>query len=367
MPAPRALVTLSEAIDEYLLYRSKKAHNTYLTNKRSLSMFLAQTGNIQMRHLDVEHGQRYGFYLTGKYTNKHTINSHRDSLSGFVKWAHVRGHLPKGNNPMALIERSTGGDRRRHIVHVTDFGRLLDAAHSIDPATGEEVGSAHDRIVVALGLYLFLRQSEIKPLTIGDVNLDRGEITVTIYKDKAKTVYVMGISQRLDRELRRWFAWYAADTEQTFGTLPKTWYLVPRRKAPKLASHYGHRGGQVVPRATGNCLPTLMNTGPHRNVQRALLGIGVPLRDADTGKSNGEGVHTLRRSGARALFDRLCDQSKDRALKQVSAMLHHKSVITTERYLQINIDQDALNDLIRGEDMFGEDELDKVTPIRKTN
>lgn len=367
MTAPRALVTLSEAIDEYLMHRTNKARNTILANTRALSKFLAEVGNVQMRHLDVQHGQQFSLYLSGKYTNHNTINSHIDSLSGFVKWAHLRGYLPKGNNPMALIERATGEDPERYIVPMEDFRRLLNAAHSIDPVTGEEVGSPHDRIVVALGLYLFLRQSEIKTLKVGDVDLVRGQIKVQVHKDPKKKRYVMAISRRLDVELRRWFAWYAADTEQTFGTLPPTWYLVPRRKAPKLASHYGHRGGQVVPRETGNCLPTLMNTGPHRNVQRALVGIGVPIRDADTGKSTGEGVHTLRRSGARAMFDRLCVKSHDGALKKVSGMLHHKSVVTTERYLQINPDQDALNDLIRGEDMFGEDELDMVTPIRKIN
>lgn len=366
MAATRALVTLSEAIDEYLRHRKSngRAHNTVLANTRSLSKFLAETGNIQVRHLSAEHGDRFRHYLSGKYTNHNTINSHIDGVSGFVQWAHARGYLPKGSNPMALVSRAEGEDAERYIVPVEDFGRLLDAAHSIDPVTGEEVGSAHDRIVVALGLYLFLRQGEIKTLQIQHVDLARGQIKVQVHKDPKKKRYVMAISKRLDQELRRWLQWYAHDTGQAFGTLPPTWYLVPRRKAPKLASHFGHRGGVVVPRATGNCVPTLMNSGPHRNVQRALVGIGVPIRDALTDESLREGVHTLRRSGARALFNRLCQQSYDGALKQVSGMLHHKSVITTERYLQISLDQQILNDLIRGEDMFGEDEFDKVTPIR---
>jgi len=366
-------ITLSDAIDEYLVHRKAdgKALNTVKTNTRSLRLLLREVGNLQMNHLDVRHGEQFKHFLTGPGANRgkgysgNSVNSHIDSVSGFIKWAHARRYLPRANNPLATVSRAHVEDVERTIVQPESFAKLLDAAHSIDPLTGEEVGCAHDRIVVALGLYLFLRQSEIKTLHIEHVDLDRGEIKVQVHKDPKKKRYVMGISARLDQELRRWLTWYANDTRDTFGAIQPEWFLVPARRAPKLVGQVGQRGGTPIRRASGNCIPMRWNAEPHRNVQRALVRFGIPIRDDDD-NSLMEGVHTLRRSGARALFNRLCTQNYDGALRRVSAMLHHKSTSTTEGYLQITLDEKLVNDLIRGEDMFGEDEFDKVVQLRPT-
>jgi hypothetical protein len=66
-----------------------------------------------------------------------------------------------------------------------------------------------------------------------------------------------------------------------------------------------------------------------------------------------EGCHTLRRSGARALFDDLVERGGyDGVLRHVSAMLHHKSTLMTERYLGLDVDVKKRNDLIRGKKMY---------------
>ena len=361
-------ITLNDAIDEYLQHRraNRFAENTIRANQRALKLLLAEVGNIQMRHFDAQHGSRFRAFLTGKGYAPNSVNAHLNGVSAFAKWAHVRGHLPKGNNPMALVKRDRPDPEPRQIVHPRDFARLLDAAHHtrLDPLTGTmvDVGTPHDRIVVALGLYLFLRQSEIMSLRIKDIDLDRGEVFVRVHKSKVKDV--MPISKRLAVELRRWLTWYANDARDAHGALSPDWYLVPRRKAPILEHSFGYKGAHANWRETGNCVPMLPNGGMHRNVQRALVRFGMPIRGAD-GVSMKEGVHTLRRSGARAVFDRLTEsKAYDGALRQVAAMLHHRSTATTERYLQISVDVKVRNDLFRNEDMFGEDEFDKVTPIR---
>lgn len=63
-------------------------------------------------------------------------------------------------------------------------------------------------------------------------------------------------------------------------------------------------------------------------------------------------MHTLRRSAARALFDRLATEGYDGALRLVQAMLHHAQSSTTEHYLGLTLDKKRRDDIIRGESMY---------------
>jgi integrase len=363
-------ISLSDAIDEYVVHRkaNNKSYNTIRANTRSLKLLLSELGNIQVRHFNATHGDRFRQFLTGKGYKPNSVNSHIDSINGFVKWAHARGYLPKGNDPMALVSRADVQRAHRNIVLPEDFPALLDAAHSFvkDTQTGKmvEVGSAHDRIVTALGLFLFLRQSEIMTLRYGYVDLDRGEILVQIHKDPTKPLDVMPIGEELDAELRRWLTWYANDTKDSHGPLQKSWYLVPRRNPHKLVRVPGSRYGVPERRQSGICMPMLHNARPHENVKRTLVRFGLPITD-EGGDSLMEGVHTLRRSGARAWFEMLTEQKAyDGALRQVAAMLHHKQTSTTEVYLQISVDKKVRNELIRGKRMFPKPVADNVIPLR---
>jgi integrase len=167
---------------------------------------------------------------------------------------------------------------------------------------------------------------------------------------KTKAVDVMPISYELDIELRRWLTWYAQDID---GPLKDDYWLVPTRRRPAMANDgSGPGGGYMVRREHGNCRPTVKGKRLHRYVQRAMVNFGMDIRDAD-GKSMMEGCHTLRRSGARALFDDLVERGGyDGVLRHVSAMLHHKSTLMTERYLGLDVDVKKRNDLIRGKKMY---------------
>ena len=56
---------------------------------------------------------------------------------------------------------------------------------------------------------------------------------------------------------------------------------------------------------------------PYEIAKKAMHSIGYP-------SVKNEGIHTLRRSGARALFDSLKAQGEDQALLIVGSMLGHK-------------------------------------------
>lgn len=356
-----AAKTLSEAIDEYVGSRTKQySESTIEMRRRALSIFLRETGNISVRHLDARHGEAFQEYLLAKGSSRSkegyqpaTVNLYMSILSGFCKWCQHRKYIPLTNNPMATIRTVTATPKVRYQVPAADFPRLLDHART-----------PHDRIVTALGLYLFLRQSEVVALRVGNVNLDAGTVTVTV--SKTKGVFTMPISEELDAELRRWLTWYANDVRDEHGPLQPTWFLVPRRHRPLMINDgSGFKAGQAVFPETGNCRPELPLLNAYRYAQRPLQRFGVPMHGLD-GTSNMEGVHTLRRSGARALFDRLVEQKEgDGALKKVAAMLHHKHTQMTQHYLGITADENELMDLLRGKPMFPQVTSANVVPLHK--
>lgn len=75
------------------------------------------------------------------------------------------------------------------------------------------------------------------------------------------------------------------------------------------------------------------------DVDKALIGIGVV-------------GHVLRRSGARALFDRLRHEGYDGALRRVQAMLGHSSGTITETYLGLDVERVQRNEMLAGKPMF---------------
>ena len=122
-------------------------------------------------------------------------------------------------------------------------------------------------------------------------------------------------------------------------------YLVPAKSPAPAIILNGKLAGQ---RGEPELRPYKILDKPERCVSRALKTLGYTKEDDEPRM----GVHTLRRSGARALFDVLRNQGYDGALKRVSAMLHHKNTAMTEHYLGLDIERTQRNDMLRGEIMF---------------
>jgi len=364
-------LTLSDAIDMYMDFREggNMSSSTRKSDRTALSQFLAKVGNVQMYHLDSHHGLAFMSFLKEKKYETETINGKLSALRSFIAWAHQQRHLPATKDPLYGLRNISITKKKRNRVPGMDFDALLDCAHLVGPDGQTVHGSPHDRIVVALGLYLFLRQSEVMTLRVGWYNPDAMELDVLVQKGRGQEgdgdIDTMPVCEELADELRRWLTWYANDVADHYGALQDEWFLVPQRHRPALKSVKGRRGGVSTPRVTGNCRPTLMNMNPHENVKRTLARYGMPLRDAK-GKSAREGVHTLRRSGARALFNQLVEDSYDGALRQVSSMLHHTSVTMTERYIGEDLDVKKRNDLLRGKRMYAKPVADNVVPLHKT-
>lgn len=338
---PRAQVRLSDAIDEYLSSRRSNGYsnNTVKSAHNVLTKLLVQVGNIYVDSIGSHHIDGLYAANASRWKSPETLNLSRSHLAGFFKWCRAHRYMTPDNEP--LVDR-----RRRHVprqdrlrVPVAEFPRLLDAAQF-----------PRNRMIISLGLYLFLRAGEIRTLRVSDVHLDLGEVTVKVHK-KGGDIDRMPVSRQLDQELRRWLT----DYTERVGPLAPDMFLVPgMNNAP---GFYDYEKKQIQGRShtEGLLVPSRPVSEPQDVVHRALEALGY--------KTLREGCHTLRRSGARALYDELADRGHDYALEVVSAMLHHSQMATTQIYLGL-ADSERRRDLtLKGRDMFVVNEQN-VTPLK---
>ena len=339
-------ILLSDLVDEFETSMKANAYskNTVRNHIHGARRLLAHVGNIQVQNLTARHVDSYFAARQAKGLTAGSLNAELAALRAMFKYAVQRRYLQAGHEPTAHRRPFRQVRRDRLRVPASRFDDLLDGLEH-----------PRDRIVVALGLYLFLRKSEVQALRVGDVNLDTAEVSVEVLK--TKQFDVMPISVEMDRELRRWLTYYASRLGRP---LRPTDYLAPAKASPRFVKGLGPQENARLAATWPSTLdPTRPVADPERATQRALAAVGFDLRD-DSGKSLREGAHTLRRSGARALFDQLVADGYDGAMRTVQSMLHHSSVTTTEGYLGIQLDKKRRDDIVRGRQMFPKDEQNVV-------
>lgn len=277
-------------------------------------------------------------------------NNALESLRAFLNWAEKFGYLRPGFTAARLLEgyKSKVPERTpKYYLTAQEFPVALAAAGERNPI---------DRAVLAIAIYTLARQSEIAGLRLADY--DEGNRTLRIYRPKRQRWTETGVTPELAAELQTWLNQYA----RIMGYLsPVTmirehpgWHLVPSRQS----WHGGFRPNPEVPIAA-----------MERVAKRALNDLGV--QSTRTGKSRdhlGEGMHTIRRSGARAMLKNLSEQlGHDRALIQVCIMLDHQDTKMTLRYIGMDLEKTELNDWLRGHSMYGQTDpppVAAVVPLR---
>ena len=182
-----------------------------------------------------------------------------------------------------------------------------------------------DRALIAVAVELLLRGGELAELRVSDVL--PGALRVMVEKQKGElTEDEMAISGDLELVLRDWLAYY----RQAAGLLAPDAYLFPRLSVQR------HGSGTEY-----SVRPTERIGKPEAVVKLALANAGFDV-------PAGTGVHAIRRTCARLLFDHLVrDAGVDRALSHVSSLMHHSSRATTELYLGQTGDRVLRNQLVR--------------------
>lgn len=321
------MMQLSEAADMYLSYRATHgvAANTYRNMSKAVRRLVESAENPPMARLSAEHIDVWSAQIS--YLSAATIKQQRSLVTVFLRWCRTRGYHSDGEALIESLPARKVPEKVRRRVPLSQFPALLNSADH-----------PRDRMVIALGLFLFLRASEASALRIKDVDLDSGEIAVTVFK--TQQFDRMPISAELDRELRRWLRWYT----NAVGVLHDDMYLIPARPAP---TFIGIGDGTVVSTRDDDVVPDRPMTRLHQVVKNSLRNIGWSEEQVQQ-----EGMHTLRRSGARALFDTSVSLGVDGAMRRCQSMLHHKLVATTEHYLGLDTDRAQRDKNIKGAAMY---------------
>ena len=297
---------LNVAVQAYLAYRKNGwSKNTVLNDGKALRKLQAHFGDVQLTSLTPDVMDTFLRSRPMCPDSPNTYNLYMSVLRNFFKWSRQRQYLPIDFDPLVGQRVKPSQEAPKFRIPMEDFPALLDAAKT-----------PRDRMIVAIGLYLMLRESEARTIRLGDVNLAEGTIGVTIHKTNGYDL--MPICPELDAELRIWLTYMAAN----LGELSDEWYLIPQT------------------RPTSQWLVTALNPtcglapgGMSRPIQAAVAALGYP--------SHKVGMHTLRRSAAAAIFLEKQRLGYDGALRQVASWLHHKSQRTSEIYIGVDIDRNT--------------------------
>lgn len=331
-----AQLRLSDAIEDFLQFRTmnNKAKGTLKQDRSVLTKFLTVNGNIYCHNITSRHVTLH-MQEAGKTKQPASLRNDHNSLAAFFGYCRHMRYMPPDSNPLYGRDLPPAAKRERERLHITQFPTLLDAA---------ERRSDRDRMLVAILIYLMVRDNEAAAIRIRDVDLEAGYITIRVSKKKGVYEDRMPISTELDRELRRWLTIYTT----AVGPLDPNYFLLPARDTKPI---FDAESGKIVGQESRayKAQESIGRTG--RIVNPILESIGFPVVDR-FGRRSGEGSHTIRRSGARAYFDVLVANSYDGALRVVQAMLHHESLIQTEHYIGITADRRTRDELIRGQFMF---------------
>jgi len=253
-----------------------------------------------------------------------TWNQNLYTLRAFFKFAQGEGWLRI--DPVANVQARKVQKTIKRRPPVETLLRMLETPE--DP---------RDRGYLALALNTALRSSEICPIRVGDLDLAEGYVEVTIRK--TKDADEVPISSDLDRELRRWLVAYQ---ENLGRPVEPDDYLFPAIEPPRIETRARNARGQYAPVLASRKYSSKRMIGrTEKIIQRALEAVGLPTK--------GEGTHTIRRAVARAYMDAVADdRSGDAALRETSALLHHSSVLTTERYLGMTTEVNRRNRRLKG-------------------
>ncbi len=323
-------IKFSQAVTEFLDHSRSRglAPATVRAHQSSLKLFGEVIGDIQLKHVTQKHvDQVFLSYSWGPPTRNTKITQYKT----FFLWCVARGLIRSTHNPMFGWRLGKVPEVDRTRIPVQEWSKLFAVAeHPIEEG------------ILALGLFLFLRSSELQQIQLKHVHLADSEID--IYRPKTLEWDTMPISSELDFYLRKHLTWLAGK-----GVTEPDHYLLPTRRRD-LARDADNRWIS----GTGSIYPDRPISRPFRYVQRVLERAGY--------NTLGEGEHTLRRSGARAYFDQLAEGGYDGALRRVQAMLGHKQSQTTEIYLGLSLDRRARNLALKGKPMFPD--LQQVTKLR---
>lgn len=303
-------MNVSDGIDVYLRERAGVLRPaTIAKHGMTLFMFRATFGEAELDSITLTDLEQWRGGLRIRPTS---ANKYMDRIGAFYRHMRKRGYC--ATNPVEQLDALDEGIVRRPRIDPTLLPAMLDSARH-----------PRDRAFLAVAVELLLRANEIANLKVADFRGDH--LRVLVEKQRGElTEDEMAISPALASVIESWLG----DYRRTAGLVTGDAYLFPRRDVRRA----GNQALYVVH-------PHTKMAHPEEIVKLALTSIGQDVE-------RGTGVHAVRRTCARLLFDYLVEhEGADRALTHVSALLHHASRQTTELYLGVAGDRVLRNKFIR--------------------
>lgn len=322
-------IRLSEAIDLFLevLKAQNMSPSTIKTRRSTLLRFLAVVGNIYPRNLNARHVDDY--ILAHPEWQPSTRKVNLEHLSAFQKWLQARKLLDRSEDILEGRRRIKVPKKRQVRIPERDFEPLLDSAKT-----------GRDRIILALGLYLMVRVSEMLTIRWGHVDLEEGY--VNIYRTKTGEPDRLPISAELDAELRLWRQ--DALFQTGFSELHPHWFVVCSMRPIAGRDELGKYLSLT------ELMPERALRNPGVRIKKVLASFGIEGQSVN--------MHTLRRSGAVALeaaMIRLAAERPEMAIDPigiVQEMLGHANRVTTEIYLDRHANRARRDVLIKGQVLY---------------
>jgi integrase len=327
---------LSEALEQYMKIRATHVAPSTLANDQSvLRKFVREVGDPAVHLLEPAVVEAW-FAEVAVWQQPSSFNKIRTRVNNFTAFCTRRGWLT--SDPMGEVRPRKVVKRERLHLSTQEMQDLI-----------EKTDNPRDRGMLALACNTGLRSSDITALTIGNVDLDQGLLSVSV--QKTGEFDRLPITSDLDTELRRWLGWYAERMAWIGEKLEPDYLLFPA-----MGHRNVRRNGKV--QWWGDPQPFQKLTHPAQVVQRALQRI-------DVYSTAHEGFHTLRRSLGTAFFKHAADRGHDSALRLTAAMLGHKNTATTEIYLSLSHDRVQRDELLKGKSLFATEPKDNVIPLRR--
>lgn len=325
---------IGPAIEHYLASDriQQKEPRTKYSYERTLGTLLKITGTqLNTSELRATHISG-ALNILRETRSEASLNTDRGVLRKFVEHLHVTNKLSRNQQPMAEIDNHSndGHEQPLHELILTpeQTAACFAAASGYHP---------RDRAMLALGVYAACRESEILDLKWKDVKGVDG--VMQFYREKQNTWHRLPKLPVLEQELDMWRNWLQAK----HGEIQGHWYVIPGR----LRSPGGPALGQKV-NPSWPVDPTRKVGELSRVCHEIFTLAGCDME--------GKAVHRLRHTAACFWL-----RHTKGNVRLVQKVLGHKSIRTTEGYVQL---VDGMDDLMEAGQTF--DPLgvgDLVTPL----
>jgi integrase len=248
-----------------------------------------------------------------------SYNHQMNLLKGFINYL-IREEVAELRATEGMKHKKAGGVLHLRLSH-DEVLAMLDSAQD-----------AYERWILACAYYTFGRDSECCPLLFGHIDEMAGEITW--FRKKTQQHDTLPMMDAFAAEYRRWRKALAEIMEEE----PKSsWHAIPAR------TKHGRGGWTYNPQKGRYSCAVIVK----KNVKNLLKGVYGAEAPEVQSLVKDQGVHILRRSGARNLYEEMCDAGVERPIDVVQAMLGHANVPTTLRYIGVDVQRRHRDKVVR--------------------